>query len=314
MFRERRSRLFQKTAQDWLIRRIAGENPDAMKIANRDLTDFLFLWIHFQEILRGDSKLRLNQVICNLGLETKIRKLLRTGVFEDRLIAATALGHLGDTQAWDQLLVLLDSSSPLLSMTAARALVMIDSSKSSNIVMPLIIRHRGLMPASLALMLKQASPLFQQTFLSYLEREALQSPPYLLRLMRLLAAIQLNQPLPFVRIILMDSKDPELVAACLKLVCHPSEMDLVRGHFGDQHWSVQVQIAAILGRMGMPQDTHHLLSLLNSGQWWVRYRAAEALVELPFINRRAVKRLIESRSDVFASDMLRQIVAEKVRR
>ena len=314
MLRERRSRLFREAAQDWLIRHIAGEKPDALKIATRDLRDFLFLWIHFQEILRGDSKLRLNEVLRNFALEAKIRKLLRKGVFEDRLIAATTLGHLGDMQAWDQLLVLLDNPSPLLSMTAARALVMIDSGKASNIVIPLIIQHRDLMPARLALMLKQADSPFQHAFLAYLEREAQQSPPYLLRLMRLLAAIHLNQPLPFVRKILMTSDDHNLVAACLRLVCHPSELELVRGRFGDQHWSVQVQIAAVLGRMGMSQDTHHLLTLLNSGQWWVRYRAAQALVELPFINRRAVKRLIESRSDVFARDMLLQIVAEKVRR
>jgi hypothetical protein len=64
----------------------------------------------------------------------------------------------------------------------------------------------------------------------------------------------------------------------------------------------------------MPQDAHYLLSLLNSGQWWVRYRAAQALVELPFINHRAVKRLIESRTDAFARDILLHIVADKVHR
>jgi hypothetical protein len=314
MFRERRSRLFREAVQDGLIRHIASEKYDAPKVTSRNLHDFLFEWIHFQEILRGDSKHRLNEVLRDFALEAKIRKLLRKGVFEDRLIAATALGHLGDMQAWDQLLVLLNNPSPLLSMAAARALVMIDSVKASDVVIPLIILRRDWMPTRLALMLKQADPPFQQAFLAHLEREALQSPPYLLRLMRLLAVTQLSQPLPFVRKFLMTSDDPNLVAASLRLVCHPSELELVRGRFGDQHWSVQVQITAVLNRIGMPQDTHHLIMLLNSGQWWVRYRAAQALVELPFINRRAVKRLIESRSDVFARDMLLQIIAEKVRR
>ena len=88
----------------------------------------------------------------------------------------------------------------------------------------------------------------------------------------------------------------------------------MRRRFGNEHWAVQVQIAAILGRMGSPQDTHYLLSLLNSEHWWVRYRAAQALVAQPFINRRTVKRLIKSRSDAFARDMLLHIIAEKARR
>ena len=312
MFRQHRSRLFREAAQDWLIRHIAGEKPDTLKVAAPDMPDFLILWIHFQDILRGDCKLRLNQALQDSSLEAKIRKLLRKGVFKDRLIAATALGHLGDRLAWDHLLILLNNSSPLLSITAVRALVMIDSGKTFDVVMPLIVQHRDLMPTLLALILKQADPLFQQSFLSHLEREAQQSPPHLLRLMRLLAAIQLNHPLPFVRKLLMTSDDPNLIAASMRLVCHPSEQELVRGRFGDQHWPVQVQIAAVLGRMGMPQDARHLLSLLNSGQWLVRYRAAQALVELPFINRRAVRRLIESRSDAFARDMLQLIVAEQV--
>ncbi len=314
MFRERRSSRFRELAQDWLIRFIAGENPEPSKIATRDLPDFLYQWIHFQEILRGDSRLQLNQALRTFVLEAKIHKLLRRGRFEEQLIAATTLGHLGDMQAWDQLLVLLKKPSPLLSMTAARALVLINPDKARDIVVPLIVQHRDWMLTRMSLMLKQADPLFQEAFLTHLEREAEQSPPYLLRLMRLLDAERTNQPLSLVAKNLTGGSDPNLVAGCLRLVCHPSELGLVRARFGDTYWLVQMQIAGVLGKMGMPQDVHHLLSLLNSGEWWVRYRAAQALVELPFINRRAVKRLIDSRSDVFARDMLLQIVAEKVRR
>ncbi|MEI6067094.1 MAG: HEAT repeat domain-containing protein [Methylococcaceae bacterium] len=314
MLRERHSRQFRETIQDFLIRYLAGEKPDAPKITSRDLPDFLFQWIHFQEILRGDSKLRLNQALHDFALEAKIRKLLRKGAFEDRLIAATALGHLGDRQAWDQLLILLNKPSPLLSITAARALIMIDSVKARDIVVPLIIRRRDWMPTRLALILKQADPVFQQAFLTDLDLYAQESPPYLPRLMRLVTALQLSQPLPFVRKFLMTSHDPNLLAASLRLVYHPSELDLVRGLFGNPHWSVQVQIAVVLGKIGMPQDAHYLLSLLNSKYWWVRYRAAQSLVQLPFINHRAVKHLIKSRTDVFAHNMLQHIVAEKERR
>ncbi len=314
IFSERRSRNFRKKAEDWLIRIIAGEKFEPPKIADRDVLDFLYLWIHFQEILRGESKQSLNQALSLFALEPKIHKMMIRGGFEEQLIAATAMGRSVDKQAWDLLLVLLDKPSPLMSMTAARALVLIDAAKASDIVVPLIIQHRDWMPSRLVLMLKLADPMFQQAFLTRLEHEVEQSPPYLLRLMRLIGAVRLNQPLPLTEKFLAESDDPNLIVASLRLVCHPSELEFVRGRFSDENWSVQVQIAAVLGKMGMPQDTHHLLSLLDSKQWWVRYRATQALVGLPFINRRALKRLIESRSDAFARDILLQIVEENTRK
>ncbi len=314
MLAERRSLNFRKKAEDWLIRLIAGEKFEPPKIADRDLLDFLYLWIHFQEILRGESKQTLNQALSFFALEPKIHKMLIRGGFEEQLIAATTMGRAADKQAWDLLLVLLDKASPLMSMTAARALVLIDPVKASDIIVPLIIQHRDWMPSRLVLMLKLADPLFRQAFLMRLEYEVQQSPPYLLRLMRLIGAVQLNQPLPLTEKFLTTSDDPNLVVASLKLVCHPSELEFVRGRFSDENWSVQVQIATVLGKFGMPQDVPHLLSLLNSKQWWVRYRATQALIGLPFINRRTINRLIESRSDAFARDILLQVIAENARK
>ena len=314
VLKERHSHRYVNTAKLWIIQVIAGEAVEAPKIAKRDLPDFLYIWIHYQEILRGDSKTLLNQAIHRFKLEPRIRKLLVKGSFEEQLIAATALGHLGDVQSWDNLVKLLRKPSPLLSITAARALVTIDSAKACNIILPLMIEHRDWMPARLAIILKQADPFFREAFLTYLESSAQQQQPYLLRLMRLLDFAQLNQPLSLVRHYLMTGSDPDLVAACLRLVCHPSELDLVRSRFGDEHWSVQVQIAGVLGLMGTSQDAHYLLSLLNSRFWWVRYRAAQALVSMPFMNRQAIKRLSKSRSDIFARDMLLQMIAEKVHR
>lgn len=314
IFAERRCLNFRKKAEDWLIRLIAGEKFEPPKIADRDVLDFLYLWIHFQEILRGESKQTLNQALNFFALEPKIHKMIIRGGFEEQLIAATAVGRSVDKQAWDLLLVLLDKASPLMSMTAARALVLIDPVKASDIVVPLIIKHRDWMPSRLVLMLKLADPLFRQAFLTHLEYEVQQSPPYLLRLMRLIGAVQLNQPLPLTEKFLTESDDPNLVVASLKLVCHPSELEFVRRRFNDENWSVQVQIATVLGKIGTPQDVSHLLSLLNSKQWWVRYRATQALIGLPFINRRAINRLIESRSDAFARDTLLQVIAENARK
>lgn len=305
LFNQRNKQYFKDIVQEFLILNIAGEKPAALKIKNRDLSYFLLQWVHFQEILRGDSKQRLNQVLRDCHLEKKIRKLLVKGDLKDRLTAAITLGHSGDRdeQVWKQLLTLLVNPSPLLSITAARALIMIDSDKAKNSVVPVIIRRRDWMPSRLALILKQADTDFQEAFLDKLNSYALKSPPYLPRLIQSITGLQLSKPLPFVEKFVTTSKDNNLVVASLGLIFHPSELELVRGRFHDPHWSVQAQIATVLGRIGMPQDTHYLLSLLDSEHWWVRHRASQALNQLPFIN--------QSNSNASDRNYLQQGVAEK---
>lgn len=310
MARERRCREFRKIAENWLIRLIAGETLESPNIARRDLTDFLYQWLHYQEILRGDSKHLLNQGLRCSCLDVKIRKLLVTGSFEEQLLAVSVLGHLGDEQAWEPLLTLLKQPSPLLAMTVLRALISIDPDQAGNIVMPLLVRQHNWTHMRMASMLRQAGPSFQQVFLKYAEGNAQQMQSSHLRL---LDAIPRNTPFPIVEKTLRLATESESLAMALRLVCHPYELDRVRRYFGEGDWLVQLQLVCILGRLGAPQDASYLLSLLNSEHWWIRYRAAQALYDLPFINRQAVKRLIENRTDMFARDMLVHILAEKVK-
>ena len=196
-------------------------------------------------------------------------------------------------------------------MAALRALVAIDAERAAVIAMPLIAKQRDWVPVLLALMLRQATPYLQQALLLYAEQQVLESPQHLLYMLRLLALLPQNKPLPLVGKLSPHSElEPEMLSVCLRLVSHPAELTWVRTCFGDRRSNVQVQIAGILARMGTPQDAHYLLSLLNSEYWWVRYRAAQALLQQPFMNGQAMRRLIKSRTDVFARDMLMHIVAE----
>jgi HEAT repeat protein len=201
-----------------------------------------------------------------------------------------------------------------MSMTALRALVAIDAERAAVIAMPLIAEQWDWAHVRLGLMFRQANQYLQQALLLYAEQQVLESPPHLLRMLRLFVVLPQNRPLPLVgKLSASTELEPEMLSVCLRLVSHPTELAWVRTCFGDRRSSVQVQIAGILARMGTPQDAHYLLFLLDSESWWVRYRAAQALLQQPFINRQAVKRLINNRTDVFARDMLLQIVAENNR-
>jgi HEAT repeat protein len=72
-----------------------------------------------------------------------------------------------------------------------------------------------------------------------------------------------------------------------------------------------VQAAKALGRIGGRADVERLVALLADREWWVRYRAAQALVELPWLKRADLDALRASLEDRFAADMLAQVMAEQ---
>lgn len=309
-----RRKQFRENTKFLIIRLLAGEPVTLPVISTRDLPDFLTVWLHFQTLLRGDSQLLLNQVLRSSGLQPAIRQLLLSSRLEEKLVAATTMRHCGDALAWDSLMVLLRDHSPLVSMTALRALVAIDAEQAAVIAIPLITEYRDWPPVALALLLKQAKPDLQQVLLFHVEQYLLESPLYLPRLLNLLTVLPQNKPLPLIgKLISASDLEPEILSICLRLVNHPADLSWVRSCFGDQRSYVQVQIAGVLARMGAPQDAHYLLFLLNSENWWVRYRAAQALLQQPLIKPKVVKRLINNRSDIFARDMLLQILAENRR-
>jgi HEAT repeat protein len=53
-----------------------------------------------------------------------------------------------------------------------------------------------------------------------------------------------------------------------------------------------------------------LIPLLSDKEWWVRYRAAQALSRLPSMRSPRLKSIQAKQPDPFARDMLAQVIAE----
>ena len=56
---------------------------------------------------------------------------------------------------------------------------------------------------------------------------------------------------------------------------------------------------------------NRLIPLLADAEWWVRYRAAQSLVAIPFLSMAEIELLRNNLSDRFARDMLSQAIAER---
>ena len=71
-----------------------------------------------------------------------------------------------------------------------------------------------------------------------------------------------------------------------------------------------MQAAKLLGRMGRTEDAGRLEKLLADKEWWVRYRAAKALVRLPGVTVADLEQIRLSLQDHYARDILDQAIAE----
>jgi len=111
----------------------------------------------------------------------------------------------------------------------------------------------------------------------------------------------------------MQASQPiDLVIGAMRLVKVPDGLQAIRQLAQHPAWQVRNQVCVTLARMGDASDLPLLTQLLMDSQWWVRYRAAQALVGLPFIDRETLKTIIAALPDRYARDMAQQVFAESV--
>jgi HEAT repeat protein len=101
-----------------------------------------------------------------------------------------------------------------------------------------------------------------------------------------------------------------LLAAALKSVRGQLPITMLEKLTRHKIWFVRMQAATVLGRSGRREDYRILEPLLSDTEWWVRYRAAQAIARLPFLGPNALRKLRDRQVDEYARDILHQALAE----
>jgi HEAT repeat protein len=323
LLRERRRKKFLAVWQPILVNAVDIATSDLPRLARRDLPEFLLLWNHLQESLLDESKDHLNQIGKALSIERAALRLLRRGNLRERLLAIVTLGQMRERAAWDQLLTLAHREGVLLSIAAARALVMIDPTKAVPELIPLLLTRADWPASRVANMLRIAGAdvisdqIANAALKSALEKSeanangdgqpATNDPARVVGYLELAYNVA---ALPVARAIAELSQDPEVLAACLRLLNSAEDLPMVRECLSHEDSRVRVQAAAALGRLGEDDDEERLVPLLSDREWWVRYRAAQALSRLPHMREPKLKTIQAAQSNPFARDILAQVMAE----
>lgn len=303
----------QRALQRWrpLLMSSLYEQPDALpRLSCLDLPHVLELWNHLHESLGNDARLSLERLAGQARIPQAVSRMLRRKRFYARYLAVRTAGNLRLASSWEILRELLASSSPSLSFAAARALTRIDAASAVPLLMPSLVSRNDWYPGAVAEMLHEAGAGLVAEPLCH--AFPLAPAATACQLLRYLAEVAPDQAAPLIsRTLAKPANDERLLNACLDLLTTPQELAAVRALARHASWPVRVHAARALGRIGTHEDEGLLTDMLGDAQWWVRYRAAQALSQLPGMNGLALRHIKDTQPDSDARDMLHQAMAER---
>ena len=306
----RRERHTEHCVNKWrsvLNMALAGETlMELLPLPKKEVPQFLKLWLHFQISLRGGTRDLLNDIARRLGADALARTLLERGNRSERALAALTLGYLADRSSLEAMQQLSVDPDRLLSFHARWALLQIDPEAAA--------RHavRALVSGEWSVLetggvLQENRPAVQAALLEALPHE--REVEGLTRLLQLADVLDLSPPGEMLLPLLLHT-EMEVKAGALKLCVDPVLKPVVLELMSHQNWRVRLQAVKALGRFAQPEDVSAMARLLADREWWVRYRSAQALAQLPFLDRSDMEALAEKANDSFARDIMRQVLAE----
>lgn len=234
-------------------------------------------------LVRGEERAQFVATATRLGVADTLLRRLRRGSVRERILAAEVLAFFPDDHSTDALDRAIDDKSADVRLTAALALA---GSGRAPPLTDLVERLR-------------LGTLEQSMLIVSLVAEVARDRPGEVRALLLDEATP--GPLKAAAIdALSGSGDYSLVPLITRLACaapdeapelarylralgqfqHPAAAPAIRRGLGSRTWFVRAAAAEAAGKVGLVETVEPLFRLLDDGDWWVRYRAGEALARL----------------------------------
>jgi HEAT repeat protein len=250
----------------------------------------------------------LDEIARSAGMVPIALRLAQKGTTADRLIAVTMLGLLKEESAAELVKNLAGSPFPVLSIAAAHASVQIEPHEARRFL-TLRLERNDWPPAKVDAIIEQERAIFAPVLV-----DAIFTLPNGMHLVRYLRFCDADDALPAInRILDADSSDDSTIRSALKVLGQLAPRDgaeRAAKFLKHENWEIRVQASNALGRIGDSTQVSALEELLGDAEWWVRYRAAQAIADLtedPGI----LTFIHDAQSDRYARDVLTQVIAER---
>ena len=307
--RQRRESELSETWKPILVGCFEGIPDELPTLEERDIRSFLVLWNYFHESLRDTGKDNLYYLARRLSLDTWCLRSLDRGSIRDRLLAIQTLGWLRERRSWRPLCRIMESGDPVTSLCAAKALLRIDPNECIGIFIPMIPFRPHWSFSTVGKLLRAAgAEVVSETLVRTAE---LHEGEELVRILRFLRTAHERNTAPLISRLLRESTNPNVLAACLRAVEDPKDYQVIRDLLKHEDWKVRTQAAIRLGQIGTEEDVPRLVHAAGDQEWWVRFRAAIALAELPSMTTERLKQIAENHKNPFGHDVIMRVCQEK---
>lgn len=314
---QRRKKRFLKKWRPLFDATMKGNMPRKFPFLFRaDRLYFLEYWNKLQDTAQLNERTNLNKMAVQLKIDDVARKLMQSRFLWRQLLAITTLGHLRDENSWNAILDHAKSDDPVLSLTASRSLVQMRPAEAVKAIIPRMSTRFGWAPSRVASLLTEAGT---DNVCAPLTEALMQAKDeHKVRLIHYVGVTDCPPAMAKVREMLREMKadkdmqgDESVLTAGLSILKDPVDAELARPYLAHPNWHVRVQAINVLGRIGDESDSKRLVMLLRDDHWWVRYRAAQALHNIPSFADNGINRLIEEQKEPAIQDILRHVLAEK---
>jgi len=295
-----------------LLTRIAieeDEQPKLPKLSSRQLPYLLEEWNALHDAVRGESSARLNTVAISLSLDVAARRMMRSRQIGRRILAIRTLGHLHDPSSWRPLQEQLASANALVSFYAAAALVQIDAQRAMpGIMLQLAERESWPGEAMARLLVDAGADVARDPVRSLMLSLAPSKVPPLLPWLAHVDAVLGSEVA--IELLRRHPDEADIVAAALVVVLEPAVLPELARFAESANADVRKNLAVAYGHLGGLGEVEVLTRLMCDTVWWVRYRAAQALIRLKGMTREGIDEVRARLTDNYALDMLDHVQAE----
>ena len=287
------------------------EVPDPLPSIEKNELTFITVWNYYQEQYGEPARPVLNKIVRDVGIQPKLDHMLAKGTIQEQLLAMATLGYLSEKGHWNRLLDISRGPNIFLSLAAIGALIQIDPEYAIAHFVPLLVEREDWPPFRVARILEDAgADRVSQSLVDAVKKAPAEELP---RLVRYMSVGDPMVVLPSVEGLLAETESENVVLACLHVLIQfkvPQAVDHVRACVEHPRWQIRTKAATALGEFGIPEDEGRLTGLLGDEEWWVRYRAAQALAKIVHMDIGRLEGIRNSQEDRYAADMINHVIAE----
>jgi HEAT repeat protein len=267
-----------------LVRQLLGGNPAANAELGR-LPPALVAdaFVELIRLVRGDERTRFVDQAGTFGVPRQLARQLRRGSARQRFLAAHALAQFGDDDSVSALRQAVGDGNPKVRLAAALSLA--ESGHAGNIRELVRDLRLGSDEAStLAVTIFQSASASGPEDIKSLILAPETNAGVRMAAIEALVASGDYSVVPVIANLALGAPDdaPELprYLRALGLLGHPAARPAVVQGLASAAYAARAAAAEAAGRIGIADAADQLARLLDDEEWWVRFRAAEALLKL----------------------------------